>query len=125
MRRKKMSKKILIVDDSLFMRNILKDNLPNKYEIVEASTGSEAKEQFKNEKPDLVLLDIIMPEGEEEGITVLKHIKGIDPNVKVVMITAVGQDTIVEECKKHGANDYIVKPFDKDNVIETIEKYLG
>ena len=120
-----MAKKILIADDSLFMRKMLKDILAGKYEIVEAESGSKAEKQIKEEKPDLVLLDIIMPEGEEEGIRVLEQIKKSDSKVQVVMITAVGQDTIVEECKKLGAADYIVKPFDKEKVVETVKKYLG
>jgi len=118
-------KKILIADDSLFMRKILKDILSDKYEIVKAETGSKAEKKIKEEKPDLVLLDIIMPEGEEEGIIVLKKVMKANPKAKVVMITAVGQDTIVEECKKAGASDYIIKPFDREKVISTVEKYLG
>jgi len=117
-------KKILIADDSLFMRKMLKDILSDKYEIVEADTGIKAEEQIKKEKPDLVLLDIIMPEGEEEGIIVLKKVMKASPKAKVVMITAVGQDTIIEECKKAGASDYIIKSFDKEKVITTVEKYL-
>jgi len=120
-----MAKKILIADDSLFMRKILKDMLSDKYEIIEADTGGKAEEQIKKEKPDLALLDIIMPEGEEEGIIVLKKIMKANPKAKVVMITAVGQDTVIEECKKVGAADYIIKPFDKEKVIKTVEKYLG
>ena len=65
-----------------------------------------------------------MPEGEEEGIRVLKEIRKTDENAQVVMITAVGQDAIIEECKKLGASDYIVKPFDKGEVIKTVQKYL-
>ena len=118
-------KKILVADDSLFMRKMLKDILSDKYEIVEAESGSKAEKQIEKEKPDLVLLDIIMPEGEEEGIIVLKKLMKANPKAKVVMITAVGQDTIVEECKKAGAADYIIKPFDKEKVIETVAKYLG
>lgn len=118
-------KKILIADDSLFMRRMLKDILSDKYEIVEAESGSKTEKQIKKEKPDLVLLDIIMPEGEEEGIRVLGNVMKADPKARVVMITAVGQDTIVEECKKLGATDYIVKPFDKEQVIKTVAKYLG
>lgn len=120
-----MPKKILIVDDSLFMRTVLKDNLPDKYEIVEADSGAKAKKQFVKEKPDLTLLDIIMPEGEQEGISVLKNIKEISPKANVVMITAVGQDSIMEECQKLGVKDYIVKPFDKEKIVETVVKYLG
>jgi len=120
-----MAKKILIADDSLFMRGILRDILSGKYKIVEAATGSEAKQQFKEEKPDLTLLDIIMPEGEEEGIKVLEKIVKSNPKVKVVMITAIGQDSIIEECKRLGAVDYIVKPFDREEVINTVQKYLS
>ena len=122
-----MAKKILIADDSLFMRRMLKDILSaeEKYEIIEAESGSKALQQFKKEDPDLTFLDIIMPEGEEEGITVLKEIKKLYSRAKVVMITAVGQDSIMEECKKHGAIDYIVKPFDEEKIIATAKKYLG
>ena len=117
--------KILIADDSLFMRRILKDVLSDQYEVVEADSGAKALEQFEKEKPDLVLLDIIMPEGEEEGVMVLRSIIEKDPEAQVVMITAVGQDAIIEECMKLGAKDYIVKPFDAKVVAETVEKYLS
>ena len=120
-----MAKKILIADDSLFMRMTLRNNLPEEYEIVEADSGAEALEQFQKEKPDLVLLDIVMPQGEEEGIRVLKEMMKNNPQAQVVMITAVGQEAIIEECKKLGAKDYIVKPFDEKLVNETVEKYLS
>ena len=118
-------KKILIADDSLFMRKMLKDILSERYEIVEAESGAKAVKQFKKEKPDLALLDIIMPEGEEEGLRVLQEIIKINPKVQVVMVTCVGQDAIREECKKLGAKDYIVKPFGKKQVVETVGKYLS
>ena len=89
-----MAKKILIVDDSLFMRMTLRNNLIGEYEIVEADSGAEALEQFQKEKPDLVLLDIVMPQGEEEGIRVLKEIMKNHPQAQVVMITAVGQEAM-------------------------------
>lgn len=122
-----MAKKILIADDSIFMRKMLKDilSIENKYEIVEAQNGNEAELQFKKYNPDLTLLDIIMPEGEEEGIKILEIIKKLSPSAKVVMITAIGQDSIIAECKKAGADDYIIKPFDKKIVIETVKKYLN
>ena len=120
-----MAKKILIADDSLFMRKMLKDILSDNYEIVEAESGSKVEKQIKTERPDLTLLDIIMPEGEEEGIRVLKEIKKNNKNAQVVMITAVGQDAVIEECKKLGAGDYVIKPFDKEKVIKTVQKYLG
>ncbi|MBU1128985.1 MAG: response regulator [Candidatus Omnitrophica bacterium] len=118
-------KKILIADDSLFMRKILSDILSGTYQIVEAATGAEAKEQIKKEKPDLILLDIIMPEGEETGIRVLEDTMKAAPKTRVIMISAVGQETILDECKKLGAVDYIVKPFDKKTVISTVRKYLS
>ncbi len=118
-------KKILIADDSLFMRMTLKDNLPDGYEVVEADSGAKALEQFKNEKPDMVLLDIVMPEGEQEGVKVLREIMKSDPQACVVMITAVGQEAIIEECKKAGARDYIIKPFDEKQVAETVQKCLS
>jgi len=117
--------KILIADDSLFMRRILKDLLSEDYKVVEADSGAKALEQFEKENPDLVLLDIIMPDGEEEGITVLRSIMEKHPEARVIMITAVGQDAIIEECRKLGAKDYIVKPFDAKLVAETVEKCLG
>jgi len=120
-------KKILIADDSLFMRKVLTDILsskPDEYKLLEAHSGKSALELFKKEKPDLILLDIIMPESEEAGIKVLRQVMKTDPEAKVVMITAVGQELVIEECKKLGAKDYIVKPFDEKQVIRTVEKYL-
>ncbi len=117
--------KILIADDSLFMRRILKDILSEHYKIIEAESGAKALEQFEKENPDLVLLDIIMPEGEEEGVMVLRSIIEKDPEAQVVMITAVGQDAIIDQCRKLGAMDYIVKPFDAKVVAKTVEKCLG
>jgi two-component system, chemotaxis family, chemotaxis protein CheY len=118
-------KKILIVDDSLFMRKILRDMLSGMYAIIEADSGVKAIEQFKKEKPDLVLLDIVMPQGEEEGVKVLKLILAINSAAKVIMVTAVGQDLMIEECRKLGVRDYIVKPFDDERILQTVEKCLG
>jgi len=122
---KGMSKKILIADDSLFMRNYLKDIIKGNYEFIEAETGAQAEALFKKEKPDLVILDIIMPEGEEEGLRVLKSIKEAAPGTDVIMVTAVGADSVQEECKKLGIQDYIHKPFDEEKVDKTIKKYLA
>lgn len=122
-----MAKKILLVDDSLFMRNMIKDILTKNFdcEVIEADTGPGAEAKFNKEKPDLTLLDIVMPEGDEEGIRVLKAIKKSDPNAKVIMITAVGHETVIEECKSLGVKEYIIKPLDEDNVIEVLERCLG
>ena len=116
-------KKVLIVDDSLFMRRVLKDILSKKYTIVEADSGPRALAQFEKEKPDVVLLDIVMPEGEEEGLRVLQTIMETHPEASVIMITAVGRDSIIEACRKLGAKDYVVKPFDQSRVIETLERH--
>lgn len=127
-------RKILIADDSLFMRELLKDILSKKaaskasaggYEIIEADSGAKALEQFRKEKPDLVLLDIVMPGGNEEGVKVLRSLIKADSKVPVIMITAVGQEVVIEECKKLGAKDYIVKPFNEKVIAQTVEKYLS
>ena len=116
-------KRVLIVDDSEFMRMVLKNILKEQgYQIIETSDGSEAIEQFKVEKPDLVLLDIIMP--KKDGVAVLGSLKQINSGVNVIMITAVGQEQIVEECEKLGAKGYIVKPFDEKQVLDAVKKVL-
>ena len=121
-------KKILIVDDSLFMRSVLKDILSKldvEHQIIEAGSGATALEIFKKEKPDLILLDIIMPDGEEEGIQVLQKIMKNNSKTKIIMISAVGQDLIVQKCKRLGAKDFIMKPFDKEQIVKTAEKCLN
>jgi two-component system, chemotaxis family, chemotaxis protein CheY len=120
-----MGKKILIADDSLFMRSILKGILSDHYEIAEADTSAKTEQQMKVIKPDLVLLDIVMPEGEEAGIAILKKSMKANPKQKILMISAVGQDSIIEECKKLGAMGYIVKPFDEAEVLSKVKNCLG
>jgi two-component system, chemotaxis family, chemotaxis protein CheY len=111
--------KILITDDSRFMRGVLKDIvISGGYECIEAENGKEAMEKFEQEKPDLVLLDVIMP--EVDGISVLKK---IGKTAKIIVVSAVGQEKMVDEAKDLGALDYIVKPFDSKEVLEVIEKY--
>lgn len=116
--------KILLVDDSAFMRKIERNILEkNEYkDIIEASGGKQALLKFKEEKPDLVLLDIIMP--DVGGIDALRDMKKINPKAKVIMVTAVGQEAIVEECNQLGAVGYIVKPFEEEKVMELIESVL-
>lgn len=117
-------KKILVADDSEFIRKVLKESLSSEYEVVMANTGKKVLDMYKKEKPDLVLLDIIMPEGEEEGLRVLEKLMEMDKNALVIMITAVGQDTIRAECKGLGAKGYITKPFSEDEVLGLVRKYL-
>lgn len=117
-----MSKKVLVVDDAVFMRMKLKDILEkNGYEVVgEAQNGAEAVEKYKTEKPDLVTMDITMP--EMDGVTALKEIKKVDPSAKVIMCSAMGQQSMVMDAIQAGALDFIVKPFDTDRVIKSLEK---
>ena len=116
-------KKVLIVDDSLFMRKVLGDLLSAEYELSEADSGAKAIEQVEKERPDLVLLDIIMPDGEEEGVSVLKKLRKMSPQTPVVMLSAVGQYVMVEKCRELGAKDFIVKPFEEKAVLETVSKF--
>lgn len=120
-----MLKKILIVDDSLFIREILSDLLAKNYEIIEADSADTAIESFSKEKPDLILLDILMPGGDKEGIRALREIIKRDAKAKVVMITAVGQELVIKECKNIGALDYIIKPFDENEVCEIVSNHLS
>ncbi|GGK13688.1 chemotaxis protein CheY [Caldalkalibacillus thermarum] len=117
--------KVLVVDDAAFMRMMIKDILTkNGYEVVgEAADGQQAVEQYKELKPDLVTMDITMP--EMDGITALKKIREIDPEAKVIMCSAMGQQAMVIDAIQAGAKDFIVKPFQADRVLEAIKKVLG
>lgn len=117
--------KVLIVDDAAFMRMMLKDILmKNGYEIVgEVSNGVEAIAAYKEMTPDIVTMDITMP--EMDGITAVKEIKKIDPKAKIVMVSAMGQQALVIEAIKAGALDFIVKPFQPDRVLEALNKALS
>lgn len=120
-----MAQRILIVDDAAFMRMMIKDILvKNGYEVVgEAADGFQAVEKYKELKPDLVTLDITMP--EKDGISALKDIRSFDPEAKVIMCSAMGQQAMVIDAIQAGAKDFIVKPFQADRVIEAIKKILG
>lgn len=117
-----MAKRILITDDALFMRTALKDILTqNGYEVVgEAENGEQSVQLYRSLKPDLVLMDITMP--EMDGIQALRVIRSEDPAAKVVMCTAMGQKNLVVEAIGAGARDFIVKPFDAERVLAALEK---
>lgn len=119
-----MSKRILIVDDAAFMRMMIKDILvKNGFEVVgEAQDGVEAVEKYAELKPDLVTLDITMP--EKDGLTALKEILSSDSDAKVIMCSAMGQQSMVI-VPQAGAKDFIVKPFQADRVLEAINKVLN
>ncbi len=114
-----------MVDDAAFMRMMLKDILlKGGFEIAgEATTGAEAVRLYQELKPDLVTMDITMP--EVDGIAAVKEIKKIDPNAKVVMVSAMGQQAMVIEAIQAGASDFIVKPFQPDRVLEALKKALS
>ncbi|BAU27680.1 two-component system chemotaxis response regulator CheY [Aneurinibacillus soli] len=120
-----MSNKVLIVDDAAFMRMMIKEILTkNGFNVVgEASDGAQAVEKFKELSPDLVTMDITMP--EMDGITALKEIRKLDSSAKVIMCSAMGQQAMVIDAIQAGAKDFIVKPFQADRVIEAIKKTLG
>ncbi len=121
----KMAKNILIVDDAAFMRMMIKDILTkNGYNIAaEAENGKVAVDKYNEVKPDLVLMDITMP--EMDGIQALKGIKSIDPNACVIMCSAMGQQAMVIEAIQSGAKDFIVKPFQAERVLEAVRKVVG
>lgn len=120
-----MAKNVLIVDDAAFMRMMIKDILTkNGYNIAaEAENGKIAVDKYNEVKPDLVLMDITMP--EMDGLQALKAIKEADPNAKVVMCSAMGQEAMVIEAINLGALDFIVKPFKPDRLLKTVSTILG
>ena len=120
-----MAKNILICDDAAFMRMMIKDILTkNGYNVAgEAENGMKAVEKFKEVNPDLVLMDITMP--EMDGIQALKEIKKLDGGAQVIMCSAMGQQAMVIESIQAGAKDFIVKPFQAERVIEAVKKVVG
>jgi two-component system chemotaxis response regulator CheY len=119
-----MNKRILIVDDSFYMRTMLKNMLTDAgYEVVgEAANGAQAVEMATSTAPDLITLDVILP--DNTGLDVLKSLRQVQPNAKVVMCSAVGQEVIVNEAIENGALAYIVKPFSEEKVLEIVGSAL-
>lgn len=120
-----MAKSVLICDDAAFMRVMIKDILTkNGYEVAgEAENGLKAVEKYNETKPDLVMMDITMP--EMDGIQALKKIKETDAGATVIMCSAMGQQAMVIESIQSGAKDFIVKPFQADRVLEAVRKVVG
>ena len=120
-----MAKNILVCDDAAFMRMMIKDILTkNGYTVAgEAENGIKAVEKYIELKPDLVLMDITMP--EMDGIQALKKIKEADAAASVIVCSAMGQQAMVIESIQSGAKDFIVKPFQADRVIEAVKKVVG
>ena len=120
-----MAKKILLVDDAAFMRKMIKDTLSkNGYtELFEAVDGADAVEKFGEIGPDLVIMDITMP--NMDGLEALKAIRAADSSANVVMCSAMGQETMVIDAIRSGAKDFIVKPFKGERVLKTVTSIVG
>ena len=117
--------RILVVDDAAFMRKMVKDALSGAgHEVVgEAGDGVEAVARYHELRPDLMTLDITMP--EKDGLAALADIMGSDPSARVVMCSALGQETKVVQALKLGAKDFVVKPFQADRVVDAVAKALS
>jgi len=113
--------KILVVDDAMFMRKKCAQLLTQGgYEVAEASNGAEALTLYQEVRPKAVLMDITMP--EMDGLQALKALIQIDPNARVAMCTAMGQQNMVIEALKSGARDFVVKPYDATRVMAAVKK---
>lgn len=120
-----MAKRVLLVDDAAFMRMMLKDILTQGgYEVIgEAGDGVEGVESYRTLQPDFVTLDIVMP--NMDGLAALKAILEADPGATVIMVSAMGQDALIQEASSTGAKGFIVKPFRPQAVLETVQQILG
>lgn len=120
-----MTVRVLLVDDTAFMRRMLRDLLTKEgYEVVaEAGNGREAVEQYRQERPDLVIMDITMP--EMDGIAAVREIIAGDPQARIVMCSALGQQELVLESLEAGALDFVMKPFLPDKVLEAVRKVIA
>lgn len=117
---------ILVTDDAIFTRKLLSDILKKEgHEILEAENAAEAVKKYRELKPDIVTMDIIMPEVEGmDGIGAVKAIIKVDPNAKIVMVSAMGQQEMIVDAIQAGAKDFVVKPFQPSNVLNSINKLL-
>jgi len=121
-----MGYRVLIVDDAMFMRNMLRDlfSRQSDYEVVgEAANGQEAIEKYRELSPDLVTMDIVMP--LKSGIEALQEIVSADRNARVIMCSALGQEALILEAVTAGAKDFIVKPFQETKVLEVVRRVMG
>lgn len=120
-----MSHTVLVCDDAIFMRTMISDILTQAgYEVVgEAETGAQAVERYKQLKPELVTMDIVMP--DMGGIDAVREIMRLDPAAKILMCSAMGQQALVIEAIQAGAKDFVVKPFQPSRVLEAVQRVLG
>lgn len=120
-----MSQTVLVCDDAIFMRTMINDILTEAgFEVVgDAETGVQAVEKYKQLKPDLVTMDIVMP--DLGGIDAVRQIMEFDPDARILMCSAMGQQALVVEAIQAGAKDFVVKPFQPSRVLEAVERVLG
>jgi two-component system, chemotaxis family, chemotaxis protein CheY len=120
-----VSIKILVVDDAIFMRSMIRDIFARGPFIIsgEAENGTEAVRLYRELRPDLTTMDIVMP--QMDGITALKEIMRMDPGAKVVMCSALGQEALIAESIEAGARDFIIKPFQPSRVLKVVQSVLG
>ena len=120
-----MSHTILVCDDAIFMRTMISDILVQAgYEVIgEAETGVQAVEEYSRLKPDLVTMDIVMP--DMGGIDAVREIRKAHPDAKILMCSAMGQQALVVEAIQAGAKDFVVKPFQPSRVLEAVQRVLG
>ena len=120
-----MPQRVLIVDDALFMRNLLRDIFSGAgWQIAgEAEDGNQALQKYRELKPDLVTMDIVMP--QRSGIDALQDILAEDAEARVIMCSALGQESMVMEAIQHGARDFIVKPFQQEQVLEVVNRLFA
>jgi two-component system chemotaxis response regulator CheY len=120
-----MAKRVLLVDDAAFMRMMLRDILTGGgYEVIgEAADGNEGVEAYRKLQPDFVTLDLVMP--NKDGLEALREIRGVDPHATVIMVTAMGQEALIQEAFAAGAKGFLVKPFRPQAVLETVQQAVG
>jgi two-component system, chemotaxis family, chemotaxis protein CheY len=120
-----MSKRLLVTDDAMILREIIKDTaLSAGYEIVgEATNGQEAAEKYDALLPDVMTLDLVMP--EYDGLHALRTIRAKHPEAKIIMVSALDQKSVLKDAFKLGVLDFIVKPFDRKQLIETLDRALA
>ena len=120
-----MSQTVLVCDDAIFMRTMVGDILAQAgFEIIgEAETGVQAVEKYQQLKPDLVTMDIVMP--DMGGIDAVREICKIDPHARILMCSAMGQQALVVEAIQAGAKDFVVKPFQPSRVLEAVQRVIG
>ncbi|HET6760892.1 MAG TPA: response regulator [Gemmatimonadaceae bacterium] len=119
------SSTVLVCDDAVFMRTMVSDILSQAgFTVVgEAENGKQAVEKYQQLRPDLVTMDIIMP--EMGGIEAVKKITQMDPGARILMCSAMGQQSLVQEALQAGARDFVVKPFQPSRVLEAVQRVLA